>query len=750
MKHTVILVSIFLALTTFASSGPDPVRLWDSIPDDVYLQEVGTQIETGEAILSIAVHKEEVYVALASGIKKLEGEALAGVESPGGSIQKLWSLQDTLYLSTDSAFLKQTEEGWRTIAESPVSNLCVHRGEIVGTAASGVFTLKGDSLAAIENGDTRGGAPIAIESYAETLYLLFPGRLILHDGERFQFEDVIDWGELPSRNCRDMLSQGSRLLVTTDRGVAVLRGMSMTVLTGEEGLCYEDTTCLAHGFAEDLWIGTARGAIRHVEDEFQYFGADRWLPGDRVNAIACGKNVVYIGTDKGLGIVEYVPYTLEKKAAYYDRHLEEWGQKRLGFVHKLEWKSDTGEWIREVSDNDVGWSTHYLAAMCFKYAVTGDPKARAEAVNFFESMKWSEEITPIDGFPARSIWARGEKGHQAEGGSGGFDAEWHPTEDGVWEWKSDTSSDEIDAHFYAVSIFHDLVAQGREREQAKEHAHRVASHIYDNGWYLKDLDGKPTRWGRWEPEYLQRPIGYYARGLNGMEVLMFMRTAARLTGDKKFEKAYRELLDLGYHNEVLRQKLTFPPPFVFHSDDRLAFYAYYPLLMYETDPHLRSIYRRSLERSWEIERIEHNPWFNFIYGALTGNDCETSEAVEHLREWPLDLVKHSYTNSHRDDIRTPQGYVPYSGGVRPFSPRERNPHRWSDFTLSPDGGSGGGEVEDPSGWLDAYWMGRYYGFIEAPTTRDPDLLTVPHRGLNLGAEPYNGPPRPPLMAAERP
>ena len=30
-------------------------------------------------------------------------------------------------------------------------------------------------------------------------------------------------------------------------------------------------------------------------------------------------------------------HTLQKKAAFYERHLEEWGQKRLGLVHKLEW-----------------------------------------------------------------------------------------------------------------------------------------------------------------------------------------------------------------------------------------------------------------------------------------------------------------------------------------------------------------------------------------------------------------------------
>jgi len=58
--------------------------------------------------------------------------------------------------------------------------------------------------------------------------------------------------------------------------------------------------------------------------------------------------------------------------------------------------------------------------------------------------------------------------------------------------------------------------------------------------------------------------------------------------------------------------------------------------------------------------------------------------------------------------------------------------------------SGGRVVADPGGWLDAYWMGRYYGMITPPQTDDETLTTVPKRGLSLGAKPYAGPPRPKL------
>ena len=281
----------------------------------------------------------------------------------------------------------------------------------------------------------------------------------------------------------------------------------------------------------------------------------------------------------------------------------------------------------------------------------------------------------------------------------------------------------------------------------REHIHRIMSHIMDSGWVLRDLDGEPTVWGRWDPEYFASERGGYARGLNGLEVLNYLRTAIHLTGDPKFEAGLEELVGRGYHREVIRQKLT-APEYLFDSDDRLAFFTYYPLLRYETDPYLRSYYRRSLERSFEIERIEQIPWFNFIYGAVTGNDCEIPQAVKHLREWPLDLVSHAWDNSYRADRLPPRGYIPYARRGRPYSPRSRGAIRWTDSSLDVRGGHGGREVADPSGWLDAYWMARCHGMILPPDTDDPAHLEPPAIQPGQGAPPYDGPPMPWVIGAE--
>lgn len=741
MDFLVLIVLLALPIAARAELLRPEYPLWEPLPDEVYLQEVGHQIVTDAPLTAAVVGGGILYVGSGKGVLRLEGYELkeAGNGAPSGAVSRLKTLAGAVWAIADGALHKFDGQSWSRIGGENVTDLCVHERAVFVAAGNMLQRLEGGALVTVA---TANAPLLGVASYAGTVYVHFGDRIGLLEEGQITTEYMSDWGTLP-RGCtiRDMMTMGNRLVFATDEGLAILRGMTWYQVKGEDGLCVEDTTCLGLGFDRDLWIGSARGAMRAVEDDFQYFGAQRWLPNNRVNAVARADSAVYVATDGGLGIIEYEPYTLLKKAAWYERWIAEWGQKRLGFVHSLVMRTE-GEWLRHVSDNDVGYSSHYLDALCFKYAVSGDPEVRDEAVNMMKSVKWSEEITPMEGFPARSIFAVGEVSDKAQHGSGGLPAEWHPTPDGIWEWKGDTSSDETDAHVYETSLFLELAAQGKEREKAIEHLGRVVGHIVDNGWLLRDLDGEPTRWARWDPEYLQRPYGFYARGLNGLEALNYVTTAFHFTGDDKFSAGKKQLIEWGYPGEVLRQKLTFHPGFFTPFDDRLAFYSYYPLIRYETDPDLKALWRRSLERSWEVKRIEALPWFNYIYAAVTGNDCENDRVVANLREWPLDCVSYSYQNSHRDDLYTPKGYREYSERVMPLSPRETGPHRWDANLMQLDGGGGGRSVEDPTGWLDAYWMGRYYGLIEAPTVTNPELTTITRPFVQRGAKPYVGPARP--------
>lgn len=739
-------------------------HLWKAQKDDVYLQEVSEKIPTKSPVLSVAEINGICFALMDGQVNILEGNTLKPAGSAPQGVNKLLRENNQLWALTDQGIYKYEGNAWHKLDNRKYVDLCTHNGVIHASAQEDIYRLDGDRFVTtkpeggyyssnmtmvMEDGTQIHADPVRlgpitqIESYSGTLYVLRPGKLVLFDGLVVN-EDFIDWGSLPSKNTGEMLRQGNRLLINTDRGLAVLRGASLTTLKGEDGLPVENTTCLAKGFDGDVWIGTKRGAVRMLDNDWHYFGADLWLPDNNVHDIAVGDSIVYIATDGGLGIIKYEPYTLRKKADYYERHLEEWGHKRLGFIHSLYKKN--GEWVREISDNDGGNTAPYLAAMCFKYAVTGDENARNEAVNSFKTMLWLERISPVKGFFARAIWSTtGDKDEMSKHGSGGLPAKWYPTPDGKWFWKGDTSSDEVIAQFYSVSIFYELAAQGEEKKQARDLLERIASYIMDNGWVLKDMDGKPTRWGRWNPGYLLRPYGYVDRGINGLEALAFTKSTYAITGEKKFKDGYQQLIDWGYPENTLRQKNVFPPENIATWDDTHAFRSYYTLLRYADEPRMRSIYLRSLERTWEVKRMEHIPWFNFTYGVITGNDCEAARAVQYMREWVLDCVAYNYSNSHRDDLHIEPGYKSYEGGRKSISPREMSMND-SNSAIQLDGGSNGNRVSAPTEFLRAYWMGRYHGFIEAPATKDPKLISVKrNREIHVGAAPYNGPQRPKLF-----
>lgn len=740
-----------LAAWVMVVTAAEPVRSrTPAIADEVYLQEVGRKIPTSAPLSAVAVVDGKIFAGSGAGLLRLQGSNLVPVIGFARPVQRLVVADGTLWVISPAGLYRRNEEAWKQVSSEPVTDVCAFRGQTLAAVGSQLWRVRDDTMELVSTNRARFNITRLVP-HQETLFVHGPGRLTTFSLGAFGGMDAYaspadlgwDWGSLPSPDTRDALSQGSSLFLATGRGLGVLRGMSLTALRGTEGLPFEDTTCLATGFTNDLWIGTSRGAIRQVDGDFHYFAGERWLPKERVNALAVSGRTVAIATDGGLGIIDYEPFTLAKKAAYYERHLDEWGQKRLGLVHKLEWDSALKEYVREAGDNDGGYTGYYLAAQSYRYAVTRDPEARREATNTFHALCWLESMTGIPGFPARSVWAKGERGHQSDHGSGGYAAEWHDTADGAFEWKGDTSSDELCSHFYAMDLFLDLAAQGDEITRAKTHLARIATHLIEHRWQLVDLDGKATRWGRWDPDYFLTDEGKYDRGLQAVELLSFIKTAEVRTRDPRFATAYQELVSLGYPAYTLRARNTFPPDSVLHFLDELAFWSWWNLLRYEPDPELRALYRRGYERSYEVVRVEHNPWFDFLHGALTGEEFNARPSVDHLRSWPLDLRVWSYQNSQRSDLRTPPGYVALKGGTRTFPPRETEPLRWDHWLMQADGGTGGRDVVEPGAWLLAYWMGRYHGFIAAPTVTDPALLTVEHtHDWELGARPYSGPARP--------
>src|SRR5437867_5281767 len=224
--------------------------------------------------------------------------------------------------------------------------------------------------------------------------------------------------------------------------------------------------------------------------------------------------------------------TLAQKAEHFEQRIRA-RHDRYGLVadSHLRVAGDVASNELRDNDNDGLWTAMYAAGECFRYAVTKSPEALANARKSVEAILFLEEVAGRRGFPARSYIRKGDP--MPHGG------EWHWTSDGQYYWKADTSSDEIVGHFFIFSIAYDLLPDEDLRKRIAETAKRIMDHIIDHGYYLIDLDGKPTLWGYWAPERLAKERD--ERALNSMQLLSFLKTTAHITGHSRYEAEYKKV-----------------------------------------------------------------------------------------------------------------------------------------------------------------------------------------------------------------
>ncbi|MEM9658141.1 MAG: hypothetical protein AAF961_07250, partial [Planctomycetota bacterium] len=262
---------------------PDRPR-YACVADVAYLQEIGRQVATEQPVTSLAASAEGVYAVVGGALHLLQGGLLEPLTAAPDEVRRLFRPNDSVWCTTDDATYRIAPGVFEKLFDEPFVDMCFHRGRVHGATARDVYRfdegrfvnvrpelgwLSSDSTVTMADGSQVLMRPVTIgpiqhlASYHDTLHLLRPSGLALLDGKVFQTEPI-DWGTMPSTQRRDMLTVGSRLCFATDRGVAILRGAALTALDGEDGLPYEDATCLAKGFDGDLWIGTTAGAIRKV------------------------------------------------------------------------------------------------------------------------------------------------------------------------------------------------------------------------------------------------------------------------------------------------------------------------------------------------------------------------------------------------------------------------------------------------------------------------------------------------------
>jgi hypothetical protein len=459
-----------------------------------------------------------------------------------------------------------------------------------------------------------------------------------------------------------------------------------------------------------LWQGTTQGLWRvdsaaTERDRRQYFAGKRYLPDDCVLQLLPDEHGgVWARTRTGVSHIELKPMTLAQKAEHFEQRVRA-RHDRYGLVADsgLRVAGDVTSNQMHDNDNDGLWTAMYAAGECFRYAVAKSPEALANARKSVEAVLFLEEVAGKRGFPARSYIRKGDP--MPHGG------EWHWTEDAQYYWKGDTSSDEIVGHFFIFSIAYDLLPDADLKRRISATAKRVMDHIIDHGYYLVDLDGKPTRWGYWAPEALLREPE--ERALNSLQLLSFLKTTAHITGDARYDREFHKVAwDLKYadwitHMNEWRTEMNY-------SDEELAMLPYYCIFQYEKDPAVLKALRKGVDGWWQNIQREANPLWTFIY--LTGQPdakVDLSAAVWTLYRMPMDTIEWTVRNSQRQDIKWASSRDRFNRreAVTLLPPDERPVMKWNGNPFVVDGGGDGHGEDDGGAFLLPYWMGRYHKFI---------------------------------------
>ncbi|MCC5928223.1 MAG: hypothetical protein JJU28_03160, partial [Cyclobacteriaceae bacterium] len=476
---------------------------------------------------------------------------------------------------------------------------------------------------------------------------------------------------------------------------------------------------------DKVWFGTNKGAFSlNADGSFSYYNGKRWLPGDEVLHITAGpEHSVLVLTEKGLGKICFEQWTLAEKAKFFDRQVRN-RQIRHGFNSGLsgmkEGNISTG-YLTE-SNNDGLWTAMYLAAEVFRYVVTQDPEALQNTIESLDAMERLFTINNIPGFPARSFHRDIDKEMLK------LSNNWQPSHQAGWLWNSTTSSDEAIGHIFAFGVIAELIDEPALKNKAIQLIDTLMSHIVANDFYLIDYDGKPTLWGKWNPEYVNAyPTNVGDRKLNSSNIVAMLQTAYHFTGKEKYkDKAFGLMHNYGYFENLMRpmaelgeapedasDKARLVSGAWNHGDDEMYYLGYWGLYRYAFNDTLKAHYKQAILDHWEAERPEKEGLWN-IMTALTGTDqFDLDNAIWYLQEYPLDQVNWSIMNSHRKDIVKLGANFRNQTIEDVLSPAERPIQRHSQNMFNLDRDKAAGEQENSGGdiWLLPYWIGRYLGVI---------------------------------------
>lgn len=643
----------------------------------------------------------------------LEGKAIGALTHPAGS-------KETLFAAGPDGVWRFEGEKWTPLK---------------GRWVAGVRALETDGPETLWIGTISG------------LYRLNIASVIPTSTERFGKPDTL----LSSYIYSLRRAANGDLYIGSTGGIDVYRGaIRLRSFTGKEGLPQHNARALAFDSDNRLWVATALGVARYdanaaptgernsqtphpgVPNGWSFRHSRRWVPADEIRDVAIDREgTCWVATNAGVAAIKRKRMTLEEKADYMLDVLRKYQIRPPGIVGpaNLETPGDLSKFSVGDTDNDGSLTAYHCVAESYRYAVTKDPKARANAKEAFRALEFFQIVTgtkhffartviPIDAPPLNDLNHTHTpqeiaETHLTEPRYKPVDVRWRKSADGKWLWKGDTSSDEMDGHLFAYGAYYDLAADAEDKKRCAALVDRIVGGIIDNGFILKDTDGTATRWAVWSPEKLNGDENWREeRSGNSLEMLAYLTLAHHVTGKKRYLDTKKNLIEKhGYAKNAIMTEYDTPSERTYITDSLLPMV--YPNLMeHETDPALIAVFRSSLRFYHSTVKRDGRGHYDFFYNRYSGDSVSLNAAIDDLREWPLDLIDYTVDNSKRDDVEF--SHVPGADEnqlTRRLPASERGLTETDGSPYSAVRGNEGKRLHTSFIWLLDYWQARYWNLL---------------------------------------
>jgi hypothetical protein len=321
------------------------------------------------------------------------------------------------------------------------------------------------------------------------------------------------------------------------------------------------------------------------------------------------------------------PGPLRLKAEAYDDWLVQRHQPFYGSTLEILYTDDTrtevelyiGTW------DSCFWTGAYLASQAFRYYVTGDPQAKANALRSVEALDGHLHVTGKPGYLARY---RGPQDPLVLPADCAEFEGCHFVDDGPFAgdfWIGNTSRDQYHGWLMGLALAYDLVDDEPMRELIRDDVTEVLDYLIGNHW--------------WAVDWADEPHALPAIVLPNMRLLWSL-IGYHLTGEERFKAAAQEWLRDENRRTLAIAGLSWPSRYMEFYGNNLAHQLYYNLLRLGRAYFSRDDYE-FFERLFEEQahrwvRLSHNAFFNLVH--MSQGDYTPGRDDEYQAQLELDLA----------------------------------------------------------------------------------------------------------------